>query len=209
MSSLAPSTVGLRADDGAPREGRASRREGEPRRSDRGDTLLEVLLALLVISLTSVALMSGYATTIAGSATHQSLAGLDVALRDAAEQVTYQVQSQQPIPDYTPCPTIAGGEVTYSPTSPSGQTNTLRYGSHPLDMSGVVLTGGESLKLSGPEYWDPSTSNPTSGTSGTWVTSCPADNQDGAQLLTLNAFGRHGVAEAVQIVVIDLVGTGA
>ena len=183
------------------------RRFGYPRRSDRGDTLLEVLLALLVISLTSVALMSGYATTIAGSSTHQSLAGLDVALRDAAEQVTYQVQSQ-PNPDYTPCAT-AGGVVTYSPTSPSGLSGSLTYGSNQLDMSGVVLTGGESLSLSTPEYWDPSTLNPVSHTPGTWVTACPAGNQDGAQRLTLNAFGRHGVAEAVQIVVIDLVGTGA
>ena len=203
MSSLAPSTVGLRTDDGAPLKGRSSRCEGEPRRSDRGDTLLEVLLALLVISLTSVALMSGYATTIAGSATHQSLAGLDVALRDAAEQVTYQIQSQsQPIPDYTPCAT-AGGKVTFGP---SGLTGSLTYGSNPLDLSGIALTPGESLSLSAPEYWDPSTSNPTSGT---WATTCPADNQDGAQLLTLNAFGRHGVAEAVQIVVTDLVGTGS
>ncbi len=162
-----------------------------------------MLLALLVISLTSVALMSGYATTIAGSATHQSLAGLDVALRDAAEQVTYQIQSQ-PSPDYTPCATVSGAVTS----GQSGQTSTLKYGPHLLDMSGVVLTGGESLSLSAPEYWNLPASNPTSGTSGTWVKNCPTDNRRGAQLLTLNAFGRHGVAEAVQIVVIDLAGSG-
>ena len=217
MSFLAPSIAGHRADDGGPLKGRSGRRVGYPRNSDRGDTLLEVLLALLVISLTSVALMSGYATTIAGSSTHQSLAGLDVALRDAAEQVTYQIQSQ-PYPDFTPCNNkpggvvTAGGVVTYSPTSPLDLSGSLWYGSigsngpKTLDLSGIVLTAGEKLSLSGPEYWDPSTSNPPSGT---WVTACPPDNQDGAQLLTLNAFGRHGVAEAVQIVVIDLAGTGA
>ncbi|MGC8498545.1 MAG: hypothetical protein ACP5OV_03470 [Acidimicrobiales bacterium] len=158
-----------------------------------------MLLALLVISLTSVALMSGYATTIAGSATHQSLAGLDVALRNAAEQVTYEIQ-EQASPAYTPC-AGASGQITYSATSPSGLAGAFTYGTDQLNMSGLILTAGESLSLSAPQYWDPSTAS--------WVTICPADNQDGAQRLTLSAFGRHGVAEAVQIVVIDPVGTGS
>ena len=199
MSFLAPSTVGPGAHDGAPPARRSHRSLAGPRGSDRGDTLLEVLLALLVISLTSVALMSGYATSIAGSATHQSLAGLDVALRDAAEQVTYQVQSQAN-PDYTRCAS-ASGLVTYSSTSPSGLTGSLTYGTYQLDLSGFALTGGESLSLSRPEYWDSS--------KGTWVASCPADNPDGAQLLTLSAYGRHGVGESVQIVVIDLAGSSS
>ena len=195
MSFLTRCTVGPGAHDGAPPARRSHRSLAGPRGSDRGDTLLEVLLALLVISLTSVALMSGYATTIAGSATHQSLAGLDVALRDAAEQVTYQIQSPAN-PRYTPC-AAAGGSITYS--SSSGLTGSLTYGSDQLDLSGITLRAGESLSLSGPQYWD--------SAAGSWVPSCPADNQDGPQLLTLSAFGPHGVGEAVQIVVTDLVGS--
>ena len=166
--------------------------------------MLEVLLALLVISLTSVALLSGYATTIAGSATHQNLAGLDVVLRDAAEEVTYQVQAQAS-PDYSPCATTSGTVKDGA----SGLSGALQYGTSTLDLSGVAFSPGESLSLGATKYWDPSTTNPSSGTSGTWVSTCPATYQDGAQLLTLNALGPHGVAESVQIAVIDLVGASS
>jgi Tfp pilus assembly protein PilV len=75
-------------------------------RSDRGETLLEVLLALLVVSLGVVALMTGLATSIAGSSAHRNLSTLDTVLKNFAETAKYQIELESsPAPIFTPCAT--------------------------------------------------------------------------------------------------------
>jgi len=63
-------------------------------RSEAGDTLIEVLLALIVLGLCSVGLLLGFGTTITGSSEYRSLATIDTVLRSAAEQATSQLQQQ-------------------------------------------------------------------------------------------------------------------
>ena len=53
--------------------------------SERGDTLIEVLLALIVLALASVALMLAFSTSITASSTHRNLTAANVAL-EAVEQ---------------------------------------------------------------------------------------------------------------------------
>ena len=87
-----------------------------PRRGERGDTLLEVLITVLVVSITSVALLLGFSTSISGSAAHRSLVSNDVALRAVSQGVYAQVEKQSS-PLYNACATYYG-----TPT-PSNQFN--------------------------------------------------------------------------------------
>jgi type II secretory pathway pseudopilin PulG len=79
------------------------------RRSEAGDTLIEVLIAIVVIGITAVGLLTGFATSISASAEHRSLATDDTILKSYVESATYQIQ-QQPNPLFQTCAT------TYSPT---------------------------------------------------------------------------------------------
>ena len=65
------------------------------RRDDRGDTLVEVLLALVVLALATVALMTAFATSFSASAQHQTLSTVNSALKSLDGQVVSQVQSTQ------------------------------------------------------------------------------------------------------------------
>ena len=59
---------------------------------ERGDTLVEVLLALVVLGLAGMALLLGFATSITSSAEHRHLATLDASVRAASDEVIAQVQ---------------------------------------------------------------------------------------------------------------------
>jgi type II secretory pathway pseudopilin PulG len=73
---------------------------------DAGDTLVEVLITLVVISLCGVSLMTAFSSSIRGSAQHRNLAANDVVLRTAAESAFSYLQQQQS-PGYAPCATSA------------------------------------------------------------------------------------------------------
>ena len=86
------------------------------RRDDRGDTLIEVLMTILVVAITAVSLLFAFSGSIAGSASHRNLVAQDVALRTVAQNVYAQVAQQQN-PIYQPCATL------YGSASPSSQFN--------------------------------------------------------------------------------------
>src|SRR5665213_4371545 len=75
---------------------RAARRcvRGREHRSEAGDTLLEVLIALVVLGMASVALLVSFATSISASSTYRDVATLDSVLRTASEEVITQIQQQ-------------------------------------------------------------------------------------------------------------------
>lgn len=83
-------------------QGRRNRRTRSSR--DDGDTLLEVLIALLVMSITVVSLLVAFSTAFSASATHRNLAVTDTVLRSVSEQV-YSAFEQIDTPVYAACPT--------------------------------------------------------------------------------------------------------
>ena len=87
------------------------------RRSESGDTLIEVLLAIVVLGLASVAIMLAFATSISGSAEHRSLTTFDTVLRSASEEAISQLQ-QQTASEFGTCPGTYN--VTFS--LPAGYT---------------------------------------------------------------------------------------
>jgi len=111
---------------------------------DRGDTLLEVLLALLVIGIGAVAILLAFTTTIIGSSEYRTLATVDTVLRSAAESATSQIQ-QQPASAWANC----------SDTSPTAVVFTASTG-YALPTGYTVQT---PLVV---KYWNPTTSAFTS-----------------------------------------------
>ena len=63
---------------------------------EQGDTLVEVLLALVILGIASVALLAGFATSIGASAEHRNLASLDSSTRLAANTAIADIQQQAP-----------------------------------------------------------------------------------------------------------------
>ena len=76
--------------------------EGAEERSERGDTLLEVLLSMLILSISAVAIMLAFGTSISSSSQYQTVSLTDTVLRSTAEQVTTQLQ-QQPASSWSTC----------------------------------------------------------------------------------------------------------
>ncbi len=83
-----------KTDLGASRTLERIARRGRPRRDESGDTLVEVLVAIVVLSLCGLALLLTFSTSITASVEHRSLATLDTVLRSASESASMQIQQQ-------------------------------------------------------------------------------------------------------------------
>ena len=78
------------------------RRYGGAARDEAGDTLIEILIAIVILGIASVALLVAFAASISASAVHRSIATFDTVLRSATQQAISQIQ-QQPDPLYVSC----------------------------------------------------------------------------------------------------------
>ncbi|MEU3064312.1 type II secretion system protein [Streptomyces subrutilus] len=79
------------------------------RRGEEGETLIEVLVAVVLMGVAFVAVLGGMGTAVISSVTQQELTGADSVVRNAAEKVVGD--------PYVPC---AGGYET--PAPPAGYT---------------------------------------------------------------------------------------
>jgi hypothetical protein len=104
--------------------------QGQPRSRDAGDTLVELLVALAIISICVIGLIGGLTSAIASSGTHRNLTNLDNAIKDFTELVRYDVQLQPNSPASTPptAPLFARCASTYllagTPNPSSGPVGT-------------------------------------------------------------------------------------
>lgn len=103
---------------------RTPERVPRSQRDEAGDTLVEVLVAIVVLSLCGLALLLTFSTSITASVEHRSLATLDTVLRSASESATAQIQ-QQSGALFSTCasPSFYNSNVTWS--VPSGYTVTI------------------------------------------------------------------------------------
>ncbi len=86
--------------------------------NETGDTLLEILIAVVIIGIASVALIGTLVTSITSSAEHRSLTTLDTLLRSFAEAAQYQIQEQS-----TPNPLFAACVSNYTIVSAPNPAN--------------------------------------------------------------------------------------
>ncbi len=127
-------------------------------RSEAGDTLVEVLIAIAILGIASVAILFAFATSITGSSEHRTLAAIDVALRSASQDAVSQVQFSAAAP-YKSCAVPTDyGQVAFN-NLPSGYT----------------------ASITAVSYWTGSTATPTF----TFSSTCAAGSTN-PQLLTIS-----------------------
>jgi len=147
------------------------------RRSEDGDTLIEVLVALVVLGLASVSLIVAFGTVISASAEHRTLANQNLALEAAAQTVIAAIQNDSAV---------------FLCQVPAGM--------YPDQVSGLMESEGNKpysvnyAPTSAIQYWSSSTNN--FGTGGSYQCS------DGApQLITLSLIGAGNYTQSLSFVV--------
>ena len=149
---------------------------------ERGDTLIEVLVAIAILGIASVALLTAFSTAISASAEHRVLATSNSVVRSAAEAVFSEVE-QSSAAAYQECP-ASYASVASSLTSPPG-------GGVPVVPSSYTV----SLSV---EYW-----NGSSFASAPSSSSCPPNLTAPQQItVTVSPVGR-GIPDTIAIVVTD------
>ncbi len=151
----------------------ADRRPGRRGRSQLGETLLESLLAIMILSIVTIAAYAGLRTAMALSVRHKESAVAETLLRTAAERV------QDPTSPYVPragCP--GSGSYTGLPT---------RSGYGPIDVD--------------VRFWNPpsNVAVPTVPTQFAATGACPTTDP-GLQALELSITTPSGHIEHLEIV---------
>jgi type II secretory pathway pseudopilin PulG len=138
---------------------------------DAGDTLAEVLVALLIVSLAVVALIGGLGSSIGASTQHKGLSTVDTMLKSYAETIKYRTQLQSS-PLFTQCATV----TTPSPTSPASSPS--MYNGSPINFTDPT---NYSIVITGIQFWNSATS--------TYGPTCTPTNADKSnfQLITVRA----------------------
>jgi hypothetical protein len=85
-------------------------------RSDVGETLVEIIVAMSILAVTVVSIAGAFEAAIGTSARHRSLQTITNLLRNTAEVMVWQAQNQ-PSPLYSPCATFYS--FTGLPTAPA------------------------------------------------------------------------------------------
>ena len=174
----------------------ATRSIDEPiksRYSEAGDTLVEVLLAIVILGLASVAILLAFGTSISGSAEHRNLATADTVLRTAAEKTTSLIQ-QQSSTQWGNCPNPA------VPNPYSNLESTVT----------AALPAGWSVKINPTGYpvgyWNSSSASFVSQANNGCVQSTPASPQiNSPQQITITVTNSTtgAVSSPLSFVVID------
>ena len=134
-------------------------------RSEAGETLIEVLLALIILGLASVALLTAFGTDISASAEHRSLANFDTALASSIATTTTLIQEQY-ADVFAACPSPSGSLAAY-PTE-TAMTSAL-------DIAGYTASIQASGNLSPVEF----------ANGNSYTDACSASNVGEPQLITV------------------------
>ena len=111
----------------------------DERPADAGETLVEVLITILIVSIVFVALMAGFGTSIGISVLHRQQATGQTIARDFGEYIAYN----NAVPYDTSCPASYSAAV-----SSFDSTYTLPDNSHPLAPGSPTYT----ILITGVDY---------------------------------------------------------
>ena len=157
---------------------RGVRAEGRTRGDDSGDTLIEVLMSLVIMSITVVALLGAFSTALSASAVHRNLAVTDTVLRSVSESVYSAFQQTNPA-IFASCPTATASY--YSSALASALEAPYPYTTtYSASITAVMYWGGSDFNLT-----------PSTCTSGTAA----------PQQLTLVVTGPNGASESLDFVI--------
>jgi type II secretory pathway pseudopilin PulG len=115
--------------------------------SECGDTLIEILVALIIIGITVVALMGVMTTSITSSAEYRSLATVDTVLKNFADAFKTEIQLQTNPSVYTNCATSYQVASEY-PTSTVEGAGVTVFGTDFPPGPVTVMVGGTPIPAS-------------------------------------------------------------
>jgi hypothetical protein len=145
------------------------------RRDDQsGDTLVEVLIALVVLGLASVALIIAFGTSISASADHRQLSASGVALDSISQQV---IADMQATPSLFTCPYVFSN---YEAATFGAAPGTANYITVPAGFTAEFDTSG-TYPI---EYWQTSSNSFSTGNPATASPSTCAAGEP--QLVTIS-----------------------
>ncbi len=130
-------------------------------RSEAGDTLIEVLLAIIVLALASVALITAFGTDISASAEHRNLANFDAALASSMAVTSSAIQNGY-TSVFSACPVPANSLLGY-PTE-SDLTSLLGLSGYTAQ---IAASGTQpAVEYSSGGSFTPTCTNPTANSPG-------------------------------------------
>jgi type II secretory pathway pseudopilin PulG len=113
-------------------------------RSEAGDTLIEVLLAIVVLGIAAVAILLAFATSLSGTGEHRTLATFDTALRTVSEEATSQIQ-QQTTTVFASCGGAAAVQFTNLPSGYTALITSTQYWNGTSFVSGSCIANAPEL----------------------------------------------------------------
>jgi type II secretory pathway pseudopilin PulG len=155
-------------------------------RGERGETLVESLIAMVIVAIAGTSVIGALASSLTSSTEHRNIAAIDTLLKSYAETVRYQVELEPAPALYADCPStgISTGANALTHYT-SGLTWTYPAG----------YTSGYTVQVTKVEMWN-SISNAWDNPAG----ACPTADANGLERLSLSA--THGtVTDTMQIVV--------
>lgn len=139
-----------------------------------GFSLAELLVTIVLVSVTFVAILTGLITTIRVSASHRSQATTDAVVRSAAEWVK---------------------DISHNPY------RTTCNGAQMYSLNGLTMPTGYTATINTVEYWNGAAPGATGTYNLAFQASCPSGADKGLQRITIVATSPDGQAtETVQVI---------
>jgi type II secretory pathway pseudopilin PulG len=145
--------------------------------SEAGDTLIEILIAIVIIALTVTALLGALVTAITSSTTQQSLATVDSVLNGFAQSALYEVQQSNVFKNCTTTPYRLIGAPTPA-TGPAGSSATVFVTGLAANHSLSVTLGSTAATVT--------SGSMTDGNGDAAVTFTVPNGVNGSQIVTVN-----------------------
>jgi type II secretory pathway pseudopilin PulG len=169
---------------------------------DRGDTLVEILVTIVIISLAVVALLGGVLASTTASATGRNVTTVDNVLKSFAETARYNIQTQSPDgssgPQYLPCALPSQYKVISAPypsTGPTGSVLTVfATGFDPTVGTPVTFTSTTDQSVTGSSTITAVSPSPSGPAFGAMVMFSVPSLQPGSY--TIAPFGNQYLAAA-------------
>ena len=139
------------------------RNEESTRFSEKGDTLIEVLLAIVILGIASVALLTGFAVAITSSANHRQLTTLDSSIRAATDAAIAQVQAGE-ANAFGSCPNTYASTTFLQQAQPLGNSFTITAASVQYwNTTTPGFSTSNPCTLYGPQLWTLTVANSATG----------------------------------------------
>ena len=165
--------------------------------------MIEILVALVILSISTVAILGALTTTLSSTGEHRSLAADDTLLTAIAEQVKNVVELQPSPPAWPTGCGGTGGPLTqwYEDTTTNNTPNIPL----PAPLTGTPLTGSSyyPVSLTDPPYvgYVVNLTNVQYPNGSTW-TSCPVSaTAAGVQKITVDVTSNANITDTFDVVV--------